>query len=259
MSGSIDGKTMQALTFSVPDGAVAMVTGGSRGIGRAIALRLAAVGYDIWLNYRSSDDRAREVQAEIEGRTGRTCRLMRFDVSRAEAVSEVLEPALEQCIPEVLVNNAGVLSDGAMALMSYDEWKRVLDVTLDGFFLVTKPVLFGMIQRRRGRIINISSTSGEVGVPGQVNYSAAKAGLIGATRSLAVEVARRGILVNAVAPGVVATEMSEHSASERLLQAIPLRRSGTVDEVAGAVTFLCSDEASYITGQVISCNGGLAT
>jgi 3-oxoacyl-[acyl-carrier protein] reductase len=251
-------KVNPGLTFSVPEGGVALVTGGGRGIGRAIALRLAGVGYDIWLNYHSNDAAAAEVEQQIT-RIGRRCRLLRFDVSSQEQVAEVLQPLLEEEVPEVLVNNAGILADGAMAMMRYEDWKRVLEVNLDGFFLVTKPVIFGMVRRRRGRVINISSTSGQTGVPGQVNYSAAKAGLIGATRSLAVEVARRGILVNAVAPGVIETEMSEDTASERLMQAIPLKRTGTADEVAGAVVFLCSDEAAYVTGQVISCNGGLHT
>jgi len=247
------------LTYTISEGAVALVTGGSRGIGRAIVLRLAEIGYDIWLNYRSDDESAEQIRAAVENEHGRKCRLLRFDVSDPEQVRTVLEPLIEEHAPEVLVNNAGVVRDTAMALMGFDEWRLVLKVTLDGFFLVTKPVVFSMIRQRKGRIINISSTSGQTGVPGQTNYSAAKAGLIGATKSLAVEVARRGILVNALAPGLISTDMAKEAAPDRMLKSIPLSRAGSVDEVAGAVAFLCSDEAGYITGQVIGLNGGLYT
>lgn len=244
------------LSFSFEPGAVALVTGGSRGIGRAIVLRLAAAGFDIWLNYQSRDEDAYSVRQQVLGK-GRNCTLLKFDVADPLAVESVLIPKLENQSPSVLINNAGITCDGVMVFMGFDEWKRVLDVTLNGFFLVTKSVLQGMLLRRSGRIVNISSTSGETGRPGQVNYSAAKAGLIGATRSLAAEVARRGVLVNAVTPGLIETEMTESVTREDVLSAIPLRRFGVADDVSGVVSFLCSDQASYITGQVIRCNGGL--
>ena len=244
------------LTYDIPSGAVALVTGGSRGIGRAISLQLAALGYDIWLNYASRDDTAEEVRRTIVS-LGRECTLLKFDVSDADGVTRNLEPLVEERTPHVLVNNAGIIRDGVLALMSFDDWKRVLQVTLDGFFLVTRVVLNGMLLQRRGRIVNISSTSGQAGLAGQTNYSAAKAGLIGATKSLAAEVARRGILANVVAPGLIATDLTKDIEVERILPAIPLRRLGTVEEVAGIVAFLCSKQASYVTGQVIGCNGGL--
>lgn len=258
MTNRTDFAAPGGLSYSAVDGAIALVTGGSRGIGRAVALRLAAIGFDLWLNYHSNHAQADSVRAEVEA-LGRRCRLLPFDVGSPEQVAAALEPLLEHEVPAVLVNNAGVVRDTAMALMSLDEWQTVLRTTLDGFFLVTKPVLFGMIRRRSGRIVNIASTSGQTGVPGQTNYSAAKAGLIGATRSLAVEVARRNILVNAVAPGLITTDMSAGAATERMLKGIPLGRPGTVEEVAGAVAYLCSDEAAYVTGQVIGVNGGLLT
>ncbi len=245
------------LTYSIAPGSVALVTGGSRGIGRAIALRLAALGYDIWLNYLANDERAHEVRSLIVNDLGRECSLLKFDVSDAEQVSENLQPLVEEKPPEVLVNNAGIVRDSALVLMSFEDWKRVLGTTLDGFFLVTKCVLHGMVLKRRGRIINISSTSGQSGLPGQTSYSAAKAGIIGASKALAKEVARRKILVNAVAPGFIDTDMTAGAPIERMLKAVPLARMGTADEVAGIVAFLCSEEASYITGQVIGCNGGM--
>jgi len=256
---AVEDMRASGLSFTVPDGAAALVTGGSRGIGRAVALRLAALGYDIWLNYLENDQRAREVRDEIQDGAGRRCRLLRFDVSDPEQVGETLIPLIEESAPHVLVNNAGIVRDGAMVLMPFEDWRRVIGTTLDGFFLVTKCVLMGMVPRREGRIVNISSTSGQSGLPGQTNYAAAKAGLIGATKALALEVARRGILVNAVAPGFIETDMTRDAPVDRMLKMVPLSRMGTVEEVAGTVAFLVSDEASYITGQVIACNGGLYT
>ncbi len=242
--------------LSFPEGKTALVTGGSRGIGRAIAIDLARAGFDIWLNYKTNHDAAREARKEIE-KLGRDCKPLCFDVSDPEAVQKTLAPLVEGTTPYVLVNNAGVARDALMVWLSYEEWREVIETTLDGFFLVTKTVLQGMLSNRAGRIINITSVSGQAGRPGQANYAAAKAGLIGATKALAVEVGKRGVLVNAVAPGLIDTDMLADVPLDRVLPAIPLGRIGTVREVSGIVTFLCSDQAAYMTGQVIGCNGGL--
>lgn len=234
---------------------IALVTGASKGIGAATALALARDGYDIWLNYRSDHDAAAGVGAQIE-ETGRCCRLLCFDVANAAAVKQTLAPLLEQETPFALVNNAGFAKDALMVWMGESEWRDVLSVHLDGFFLVTRLLLVGMLKRRSGRIINIASTSGESGLAGQVNYSAAKAGLIGATKSLAAETAKRHVLVNAVSPGFIETEMISELPVDKILPMVPMGRVGKPEEVAGVVSFLCSDKASYITGQVISVNGG---
>jgi 3-oxoacyl-[acyl-carrier protein] reductase len=234
----------------------ALVTGGSRGIGAAIAVRLAADGCDIWLNYRSRRDCAEAVAAKIRV-LGRACRLLEFDVADAAQVAEVLGPVLAESGPDILINNAGISRDTAFGLMTDQEWGEVIDTSLRGFFNVTRPVVQTMIHNRRGRIVTISSTSGQSGVPGQVNYAAAKAGLIGATKALAMEVARRRILVNAVAPGFIETEMVSRLPMDQILPRIPLGRLGRPEEVAALVSFLCSEEAGYITGQVFSINGGI--
>jgi 3-oxoacyl-[acyl-carrier protein] reductase len=235
---------------------VALITGGSKGIGAAIAQALAIDGFDIWLNYKSDHGAASRIAMKME-EAGRRCLLLPFDVSDPEAVLFHLIPLLEHETPYALINNAGFKKDTIMAWMTQEEWSDVLRVNLDGFFHVTKPVLNSMLRRKEGRIINIVSTSGQSGMPGQVNYSAAKAGLIGATKALAIEVARRNILVNAVSPGFIETEMVNDLPKEKILPMIPLNRFGTPMEVAGVVSFLCSEKASYITGQVISVNGGV--
>jgi len=238
------------------DRKIALVTGASKGIGAGVALDLAGNGFDIWLNYRSDQAGAGKVCSQIES-LGRKCTELKFDVTDNDAVQQVLGKALEEDTPFAVVNNAGFARDNMLFWMEPKEWRDVLSVHLDGFFNVTRMVIANMIRKRRGRIINIVSTSGETGMPGQTNYSAAKAGLIGATKSLAREVAGRNILVNAVSPGFIETEMVRELPLEKILPTIPLGRMGTVQEVASVVTFLCSDVSGYITGQVIGVNGGV--
>ncbi len=235
---------------------IALVTGASKGIGAAVAIGLARDGFDIWLNYRSDHDSATEIAGQIES-LGKKCLLLPFDVANLDAVKSALMPLLETETPFVLVNNAGFRKDAIMAMMNKEEWEGVLSVSLNGFFLVTKLVVTNMLRKRSGRIINIVSTSGQSGLPGQVNYSAAKAGLIGATKALAAEVAKRNILVNAVSPGFIETDMTRELPKEQIATTIPLGRFGRATEVADVVSFLASDKATYITGQVIAVNGGI--
>jgi 3-oxoacyl-[acyl-carrier protein] reductase len=238
------------------DRKIALITGASRGIGAAIAVRLANSGYDIWANYNQNQKAAEDLKNAVE-KNGSNCILVPFDVSNEKQVNDVLTPLLENTTPDVLVNNAGITRDMLMMWMSVEEWKAVTDVSLLGFFFVTKSVLLGMMKRKSGRIINIVSTAGLSGLPGQVNYSAAKAGLIGATKSLAKEVIRKGVIVNAVAPGFIETEMIAKLPKEEIVKNIPAGRIGKPEEVAAIVEFLCSENAEYIVGQVISVNGGL--
>jgi len=238
------------------DQRIVLVTGASRGIGAAIARELAVGGYDIWLNYRSADAAAEGVAADIQA-LGRCCRLLKFDVADPAAVNEALEPLLVDETPFDLVHNAGITRDGLMAMMSDDDWQRVLAVHLNGFFHVTRPLVRAMLSARRGRIVAVASVSGETGQAGQTNYAAAKGGMIAAVKSLAREVAKRNILVNAVTPGMIDTEMIQGLPLDEMLKLVPLGRVGTPCEVSGVVRFLLSEAAGYITGQVIGINGGL--
>jgi 3-oxoacyl-[acyl-carrier protein] reductase len=240
----------------------AFVTGGSRGIGRAVALKLAAQGWPVVINYRSNHEAAQAVVDEITAAGGKA-ELLPFDVADAASADAALDQ-WEQQHPDdyvaVLVNNAGIRRDGMMFMMGDDDWHRVIDTTLDGFFYITRRLLKHMMPRRRGgRVINMTSLSGLKGLPGQTNYSAAKAALIGATKALAQEVAARGVTVNAVAPGFIATDMTSDLNEAELTKMIPAGRFGKPEEVAALVAFLASDDAAYITGQAISINGGLYT
>lgn len=237
----------------------ALVTGGSRGIGRAVAVRLAGEGIPVIVNYTSNQAKAEETVAVIAS-AGGTAELLRFDVSDTEAVDAALE-GWEAAHPDdyigILVNNAGIRQDSLMIFMQNAQWNSVLATTLGGFFNVTRRVLKNMLTRRYGRIINISSLSGLKGLPGQSNYSAAKAGLIGATKALAQEVAPRKVTVNCVAPGFISTDMTADLDEKELRKMIPAGRFGKPEEVAALVAFLASEEAAYITGQTVSVNGGL--
>lgn len=237
----------------------ALVTGGSRGIGAAICRRLARQNLGVIINYRSNKDAALAVAEEISHEEG-IAELMSFDVSDEQAVDMALEQ-WENAHPDdritVLVNNAGIREDSLMIFMQTDQWHNVINTTLDGFFYVTRRVLKSMLTKRYGRIINIASLSGLKGLPGQSNYSAAKAALIGATKALAQEVAPRKVTVNAVAPGFIRSDMTKDLDETNLKELVPLGRFGEPEEVASLVSFLASDQAAYITGQVISINGGL--
>jgi 3-oxoacyl-[acyl-carrier protein] reductase len=237
----------------------ALVTGSSRGIGRAIALRLARDGFDVVVHCHSRRDEADAVQREIAA-LGRGCRVLQFDVRDRAATAGVLlaDIGAHGCYYGV-VCNAGIARDNSFPAMTGDEWDAVIETNLDGLFNVLNPLTMPMVQRRKpGRIVTISSVSGVIGNRGQVNYSAAKAGIIGATKALALELAKRAITVNCVAPGFVETEMTQGAPLEEILRHVPLRRAGLPDEVAAAVSFLMSSDAAYITRQVISVDGGLS-
>ena len=237
----------------------ALITGASRGIGRAIAIELAKDGCSILLNYKSNHAAAQEAKRLIEA-AGGEAELMPFDVSRPEAINAALDAwfaAHPDDYIDVLVNNAGIRRDGLFVFMSENDWHEVMSSSTEGFFYITQRVLSGMLYAHKGRIVNIGSISGVYGMSGQANYSAAKAAIIGATKALGKEMAARNITVNAVAPGFIRTEMTADLDEVELKKTIPAGRLGTPEEVAHLVSFLCSDEASYIIGQVISIAGGL--
>lgn len=241
--------------------AYALVTGGSRGIGRAICVKLASMGYPVIINYKGNQAAAEETAALVRA-TGQEAVLMAFDVASKQEVTDTLgtwQETHKECVIEILVNNAGIRQDALLAFMSDEQWHSVMDTSLQGMYNITKQVMNPMLMNRYGRIINIVSLSGLKGMPGQVNYSAAKAGMIGATKALAQEVAKRNITVNAVAPGFVKTDMTEELNEKELAAMIPMKRFGEAEEVAELTGFLASRKAGYITGQVISINGGLYT
>lgn len=235
---------------------IALIIGGSRGIGRAIALRLAKSGFDIWLTYKSNHEAAQKVKSEIE-KLGSSCDLIPFDVSSYEETETALGKRVEDSSPDVMVYNSGISRDNLLMWMTKNEWDTVLSTNLDGFFNVTRTILFSMLKAKKGRIVVISSASGQIGQAGQVNYSASKAGLIGAAKALAREVGKKNILINVVAPGFIETDMTEGLPKEQVLNLIPINRLGRPEDVASVVNFLCTEEDMYIHGQVIGINGGL--
>lgn len=239
----------------------ALVTGGSRGIGKAICIKLASMGYNILINYKGNKERAEETLTEVKA-AGVEGLLLQFDVANREEVQNVLggwmEANEDQTI-EVLVNNAGIKDDVLLMWMKDEQWDSVLNTSLGGFFAVTRLVINSMLRKRYGRVVNVVSLSGIKGLAGQTNYSAAKGGIIAATKALAQEVGKRNVTVNAVAPGFIKTDMTAEINEAEMKQIIPVARFGTPEEVAHAVGFFVTREAAYITGQVLSINGGLYT
>jgi 3-oxoacyl-[acyl-carrier protein] reductase len=235
----------------------ALVTGGSGGLGAAMCRRLAGQGFYVLVHANANRDKAEGVAEEIR-RGGGAAEALAFDVTDGDECERVLTTLSEIAPIQVLVNNAGTHSDGPLAGLTPEQWRSVIDVSLNGFFNVTRPLLLPMLRTRWGRIISISSVVGLIGNRGQANYAAAKAGLHGATKTLAAEVATRGVTVNAVAPGIIAAGMAESIGDNIVKAVVPMKRAGTANEVAAAVGFLASDDAGYITGQIIGVNGGMA-
>jgi len=235
----------------------ALITGGSGGIGSAIAERLAADGMQVWIHYRSNPQCAEQVAGRIIA-AGGTADTIGFDVTDERQSEQALTALLEQLGTfDVLVHNAGITDDAPFPGMNGEQWRRVIDTSLHGFYNVTRPLIMPMIRQRWGRIVSVSSVAALHGNRGQTNYAAAKAGLIGATRSLAKEVASRGICCNAVAPGFVDTGMIKNIPKDTIKQVVPMKRAGRASEVAAVIAFLCSDDASYLTGEVINVSGGI--
>jgi 3-oxoacyl-[acyl-carrier protein] reductase len=244
--------------MSEPSGKkTAIVTGGSRGIGRAIAVELARDGCYVIVNYRSNDDAAAETLAMIRN-AGGDGEVMKFDVADSSEAEKAVSDIMGRFpVIDILVNNAGITADNLFLMMPEADWDAVIATTLKGFYNMTKPVLRKMLRHKKGSVVSIASVAGLIGNKGQANYSAAKAGLIGASRSIASEIAKKGIRVNVVAPGLIETDMIKDAPVEMIKNIIPMGRIGKPEEVARVVRFLCSDDASYITGQVISVNGGM--
>jgi len=237
----------------------ALVTGGSRGIGRAICIKLSEMGYPVLINYQSNKEAAEETQKLIEAKGG-TAELMPFDVADQAAVEKSLSEWLASHTEDyiaILINNAGIKRDNLMFWMTDDEWNNVLDTSLNGTFYTTRALVKYMMNKKFGRVINIVSISGVNGMAGQTNYSAAKAGVIGMTKSLALEIAKKKVTVNAVAPGFIDTDMTKDINQDEMKKIVPANRFGKSEEVADLVGFLASENAGYITGQVISISGGL--
>lgn len=235
----------------------ALVTGGSGGIGAEICRKLAGLGCHVYVHANSALQRAEEIAAGIEA-AGGSAQAIAFDVANAEQTRDALQAVLADGAIQILVNNAGIHDDAVMPGMNAQQWHRVIDVSLNGFFNVTQPLLLPMIAKRWGRIVNISSVAALAGNRGQTNYAAAKAGLHGATKALALEVASRGITVNAVAPGIIESAMTEHVFDkDAIKRLVPLGRAGKPEEVAELVAFIASDKAAYISGQIISINGAM--
>ena len=234
----------------------ALIIGGCRGIGREITLRLARDGFDVVPSCRKRGAEAEALLDEVR-RAGGNCRILELDVRDRDGARRILDAEFADRAPDAVVYNSGIAKDNLFVFMDGEQWDDVLDTNLKGFYNTVQPLVFGMLAKRGGRIVAISSASGQTGQAGQVNYSASKAGLIGAVKALAREIGRKGVLVNAVAPGVIETEMTRNLPKEQILPLIPLHRFGTAAEIAGVVSFLCGNDSTYIHGQVIPVNGGL--
>ena len=239
------------------DTKTAVITGASRGIGRAIAIELAKQGYYTFINYHSDQDGAGQTLEQVQA-AGSQGEIIQFDVADRKQSESAIDNIVSRCETiDVLVNNAGIVDDGLFIMMKEESWDKVIRTSLDGFYNMTKPILKKMVCQKQGAVVSIASLSGLTGNRGQANYSAAKAGLIGASRSIACEVARLGIRINVVAPGLIETDMTKDSPLTDVKTMIPMARVGQPEEVARVVKFLCSEDASYITVQVISVNGGM--